>query len=599
MKYWAKGLFAGLLMAVRLAAQGGSISQMESLSAPTPHRLETVYAAAQRDGWLPQSSALKAAAFYAYEHDKLAAAEQWFNAYRWTILLGQSEGEFVSKWVAAVQAARVAHANMPTSYEPRQRPLAAVLSPQLQSWLLGNAAFSSQFFSLLSPVDNVPRVFEILGQLHQADPGRFKTYANLALAIAVVYDVPPPPHWPHAQVTPAALPRRLAAPLAAFTWWIGQERKGATFHQLTRLGADELKFVVDTAAPFPELEWTHSAVDLPLPQLAKSYAMVRYRTERLALNTAVWPGSTYKLPQILGTGGICTDQAYFATQVGKARGVPTLLICGAGNDARHAWFGFLDEGGKWQLDAGRYAEQRFVTGFALDPQTWAQFSDHELQFLSDRFRALPAFKQSQVHAVVAAEYLALDKAPAAAVAARKAVNFERRNQGGWETLFAAARKEGRDVKIVENLMREAALAFQRYPDLEAHYVNRVAESLRARGQTSAAEEEVRRIARQNKGKRGDLSVKQARDIVRRAIATQPLAEQIKAYNSAVDTYGHSAGVGFFDEIVAPFAVHLVQLNRRPEALNAIERSRRVLNVEPNSQLAGEIESLTRLVKIAN
>src|SRR5688572_5120302 len=162
--------------------------------------------------------------------------------------------------------------------------------------------------------------------------------------------------------------------------------------------------------------------------------MIRYRNDRVTSNTYAWTEQTYTLAEIMATGGICSDQAYFATQVGKARGVPTLLIYGAGNDGRHAWFGFLDEGGKWQLDAGRYAEQRFVTGFALDPQTWAQFSDHELQFLSERFRALPAFKQSQVHALFAAEYLALDKAPASAVAARKAVNFERRNQSGWETL---------------------------------------------------------------------------------------------------------------------------------------------------------------------
>ena len=40
------------------------------------------------------------------------------------------------------------------------------------------------------------------------------------------------------------------------------------------------------------------------------------------------------------------------------------------------------------------------------------------------------------------------------------MNFERRNQQGWDILIAAARLEGRDAKTIENLMREAALAFQ-------------------------------------------------------------------------------------------------------------------------------------------
>ncbi len=478
----------------------------------------------------------------------------------------------------------------------RARPLEAGLAPALQAWLVGNAAFSAEFFGLLSPVDFTPRVLEILNALHARDPVKFKTYAHLALAIAVVYDVPPPPIWPHGQVSATALPRTFPDPAEAFAWWSKQDQQGRTYHRLTKLGADELKFVVDVAAPFAELEWAQSVADYPLSHLDRAYTMVRYRNDRVANNSPVWLGKTYKLPEILAAGGICSDQAYFATQVGKARGVPTLLIYGAGNDGRHAWFGFLDTSQKWRLDAGRYAEQRFVTGFARDPQTWREFSDHELQFLTERFRELPSFRQSRVHERFAAVHLALGNAPAAGVAARKAVNFERRNQPGWEILIAAAQKEGRDARTVEGLLREAALAFQtRYPDLEAHYVNRVADSLRARGETSAAANEVRRIASKNKSGRGDLSIQQARDIVRRAIATQPLAEQIKAYNTVVDTYGRGAGIGFFDEVVTGFAEHLVQLNQRPEAMKAVDRARRTLKVEPGSQLDTESAALRKRV----
>jgi len=435
-----------------------------------------------------------------------------------------------------------------------------------------------------------------LNDLHRADPPRFRSHANLALAIAVVYDVPPPPAWPHGQVTAEALPRKFPAPLEAFAWWIKQDQAGRTLHKLARLTAAELKFVVDTPASLAELEWAQRTADFPLGQLAHAYTMVRYRQDRLANNTPIWPGPTYRLHEILAAGGICADQAYFATQVGKARAVPTLLFYGAGTDSRHAWFGFLDAGQKWRLDAGRYAEQRFVTGYARDPQTWRVFSDHELQFLSQRFRELPAFAQSRVQATFAAEYLALGKASAAGAAARRAVNFERRNQAAWETLVAAARQEGRDAKTVENLLREAALAFQLFPDLEAQYVNRVADSLRARGETSAAEAEVSRIARKNRSERRDLSVQQARDIVHRAMSTQPLAEQIDSYNTVIDRYGRGAGIGFFDEVVVGFAEHLLQLNQRGEALKAVERARRALKVEPNSQLASELEKLTKLVR---
>jgi hypothetical protein len=427
------GFFAALRMTGRVSliacvaasgvfAQQPAIPESEALNPPTAQRLAAIHAAAQRDGWAPHAAPLRAAAIRAYEREKFSAAETWLNVYRWAGLWGQTEAEFVPRWMDAVNAARVGHPNMSTRYELRPRPLAASAAPPFQLWALNNAAFSAEFFASLTSVDYLPRVLEILNELHQRNPAQVKTHASLALAIALVYDVPPPPIWPHGQVSATALPRTFPAPADAFAWWIKQEQTGRTFHRLSRLGADELKFVVDTVAPFAELEWAQGACDLPLGQLPRAYTMIRYRNDRVVNNNPVWPGRSYKLSDILSAGGICSDQAYFATQVGKARGVPTLLFYGAGNDGRHAWFGFLDGSQKWQLDAGRYAEQRFVTGLARDPQTWREFSDHELQFLSERFRELPSFRQSRVHATFAEEYLALGNAPAAGAAARKAVN---------------------------------------------------------------------------------------------------------------------------------------------------------------------------------
>ena len=583
---------------VPLLAQSATISDAEAFDPPTLQRLVSVHAAAQRDGWAPQTAMLRAAAMRAYEREKLPAAEGWLDAYRWSALFGQTEADFVPRWIQSVQSMQVGHANMARDYATRPRPLGASVAPALQAWLFTNSAFAQEFFALLSPVDYVPRAFEILNEIHQGDSARFKTHASLAIAIALVYDVPPPPHWPHGQVSTEALRRQFPAPAEAFEWWIRQEQRGRTYHRLSRLRAAELKFVVDTVVPFAELEWVQGAANFPLGQLARGYTMVRYRNDRVTSRQMNWSGRSYKLAEILAAGGICSDQAFFATQVGKARGVPTLFIYGAGNDGRHAWFGYLDGGQKWQLDAGRYAEQRFITGYARDPQTWREFSDHDLQFLSARFRELPSFQQSRLHEAFASEYLIQGNGPAAGAAARKAVNFERRNQNGWELLVAAARQEGRDAKTVENVLREAALAFQRYPDLEAHYVTRVAESLRARGESSAAEAEVRRIADKYKSGRGDISVQQARDRVRRAITTQPLAEQIRTYNTVVDTYGRGAGIGFFDEVVVGFTGHLVQLKQTAEAAKAVERARRALKVEPNSQLALEFERLASAVKNA-
>ena len=238
-----------------LAAQPAAIPEGELVQVPSSARLAVVHAAAQRDGWAPHVASLRAAALGAYRRDKLAVAAAWFNVYRWAALWGETEAAFVPRWITAVATMNVAHRNLPTRFATREVPVGAVVSSELQAWLLGNAVFSADFFELLSPVDFIPHVLQIMDTLYRADPARFKTYANLALAIAVVFDVPPPPDWPHGQVSATALPRKFPAPTEAFAWWIKRDQLGHGYHKLARLRPGELKFVIDAAAPFSELEW--------------------------------------------------------------------------------------------------------------------------------------------------------------------------------------------------------------------------------------------------------------------------------------------------------------------------------------------------------
>ncbi len=560
------------------------ISDAEAVLPPTPARLAALAKTAGTDHWRASVPLLRTAARTAYLRERSEAANRWLVVARWAAVLAKSEAEFVPEWIKAIEGARVERPNLASLYDTVNLPLGRWLSPDLQRWLVGNAAFGDEFFSLLAPQDHLPAVFQILNALHRRDPVKFARYSSLALAIALVHDVPPPPHWPHGQVSATALPRKMNAPSEVFDWWIAEDVAGRTFHRLARLQADELKFVVDAAAPLAELKWTQQVADYPLSHLDRAYTMVRYRQDRIANNNPIWPGATYTLHDILQAGGICVDQAYFATETGKARGVPTLFFTGAGNDGRHAWFGFLDTAQKWKLDVGRYAEQRFVTGYALDPQTWRQISDHELKFLAERFRTLPTFRQSAGHGAFAEDFLATKDFAAAARAARKAVTLERRNLPAWETLLAAEAKLPRTPRQIEAVLREAALAFQLYPDVAAGFSNRVSASLRARGETSAAEAEERDIARRNRSKRGDLSAQQAREILLRSMATDPVQAQERTYQSILASFGQGAGIGFFDQVVVTFVQHLVRLGHKPAAERALVRARQTLKFEPNSQL---------------
>lgn len=588
--------FVSIAAPVRLSAQTAAIPIDEIARPPSAERLDALVASASRDGWGRWVGPLRDAAFAAYTREP-AAAGPWYHLHRWAQLFATPRATAVQDWIKAVEKAGVAHRNMAERYALPPGSLVAEVSPELQRWLVGEPVFSQEFFETVTELDHPVAVLGLLQRLHRAGPAQFADYASLALALAVVHDVPPPPDWPHGQVSPQVLPRRLADPLESFNHWVRLDRANVTAHRLRRLPAAELKFVIDASAPLADLVWAQRQVTPPISELAKAYDMVRYRTERVERNQFSWPGRSYALASILQEGGICVDQAYFAVNAGKARGVPTLLFRGAGLDGRHAWFGYLGPTG-WVLDAGRYAEQRYVAGLAHDPQTWRNLTDHELLFLTERFRGTPLHRLSSLHAAFAAEYFRAGDAAAGLRAAREAVNRERRNLTAWQVLIAGQEAAGEPARMREATLREAMQAFARHPDLERDFAARLIASLRARGENSLAAVEEQRLVRKYQSGRPDLSVLQAGEMLQRSIATEDLPARIRTYRTILDRHGRGAGIDFFDKVVQPFVEHLRAENQYPAARDALERARRTLRVEQGGQLAGEFDRLAARLRVA-
>jgi len=578
---------------VSLAAAGETIPETELAREPSAERLDALVATAGKEGWGRWVPPLREAAFRAYAREPASAAP-WYYLYRWATLFSTPRAKAISTWIAAVEKSGGRHANMAARYEMPPGSLAGDVSPELQRWLVGQGAFSREFFETVGALDQPVEVLRLLDEIYRTNPALFADYVSLALAIAIVYDVPPPPDWPHGQVAAGILPRRLPAPLEAFTHWVRLDRANVTAYRLRQLSAGELKFVVDASAPLAELSWAQRNVTPPITELAKAYDMVAYRKERPARGQFMWPGPDYRLSTIQREGGICVDQAYFAANVGKARGVPTLLFRGAGLDGRHAWFGFLGPGG-WMMEAGRYAEQKYVTGMARDPQTWRELSDHEIRFLSERFQRTPLFQLASIHADFAAEYLQEGEEEAARKAAREAVSRESRHLRGWQLLIAASGTGAEGEARRESALREAMIALQRYPDLEREFGRQWIESLRARGEKSVADAEERRLVKKYQGSRTDLSIQQVAEMLQRSLREDDLATQVRVYQRLVDQHGRGAGTDFFDKVVVRFVEHLLAKREIPAARDALKRARQALRVEPGSQLEGEMKRLEGLL----
>jgi hypothetical protein len=140
-------------------------------------------------------------------------------------------------------------------------------------------------------------------------------------------------------------------------------------------------------------------------------------------------------------------------------------------------------------------------------------------------------------------------------------------------------------------LREAQYALQRYPDLEMSFSKLLVQSLRQRGQTSAATQEEQRILHKFQSSRNDLSVRSAAEMLDNSIQTEDFATQTKTYQTILATYGNGAGIDFFDQIVSRFARHCAELKQVPAGLNAIDRARITLRVEPGGQLDQEMARL--------
>ncbi len=555
--------------------------------APGNPEAELIELGARKHGWPAMARALRRAATGLYARGQVSLAESWYYAARWAEIFGESEATFQARWRDTMRREGLPMGRF-ASDDAGAEPLDGRLSRDFQLELLSDGKLSTAYFEIERPEDYRPEVLAILERLRAKDPSRFKEYASLALALAVVYDVSPPAYWPHGQVSEKVLPRVLPSPEDAWAFLVSTEREGKGLHRLRQLDPAELRFLVDLAASQQELRWAQANVKVPLARLAETYSSINYTTVRAVDGIYQWPGTDYALPTIRKVGGICVDQAYFATQAGKARGVPTLLFSGTGQDARHAWFGYLGPGRRWELNAGRYESQKFVTGIAYDPQTWGEISDHELVFMSEGFRRQPDYRTSRVHGCFARWLLDDGRIAEAAAAARAAVGLERRNLTAWDVLLATTPASG---AARESVLREAAGGLQAYPDLQAGFYRELAASLRQRGEIALAEQEERGIARRFQAKRLDLSVGQIAEKMARARATLTSDEQMRLYRTLVREYGRGAGIGFFDAIARPLLADLVRDGRYKEAREVAALAAQNLDAGPGTQLGEELRYL--------
>lgn len=410
-----------------------------------------------------------------------------------------------------------------------------------------------------------------------------------------MFDTPPPKIWPHAQVSEKYLPRKFPAPAEAFAGWKAARDRGRLLFQFERMSLDELKYLVASLATSEDRQWAQKSISINASNIGKLYSSVAYNYSRITAKQYDWNGSDYRLKTIRETGGICTDQAYFAAEAAKARGVPAFIFAGAGADGFHAWTAAMKKPGSWEFGIGRYEGARYVTGTTIDPQTWEIASDHDLESLREGFRNGAKYRENELHTIFAEKFLKSGDYSSAEKSARKALSLDKRNAKTWRILIDALQKSG-DEKKVLSALDEAVKAFFKYPDIDAEFRRELISKLKAASKEDEARKLSTSIILKTKSSRPDIAMSFARAELEGDIASGEAEKLATSYKRLLGVFKSDAAMSATG-ITIPIINALLKKGKIDETDEIMKITRQTLKTSRDSTLTQLLDNIDRQLSV--
>jgi len=465
-----------------------------------------------------------------------------------------------------------------------------VASPdQLKTFIaLGqDETISHLFVEKLDPLDVKSEALKNILRLDQANAADLHEYAALGVAYALVFDQPFPADWPHRQVDHAAVPIGDLDIVSRFNFYVQSNRDKKLDLDLTQLSFENLKFLVDSEVKLSELAYAQTN-RIPYFQFSDAFFSIQYATDRISSAASVytWPFPSYQLSDIEKNGGICIDQAYYAEILGKGRGIPTIRFTGYGMDGAHAWFGYLSNSGKWELDCGRYEEQDFPKGFAVDPQTWQPIDDSVLQNFFKNGTKDPNF-QPAMNALAWARLHEND--PSYAHILDDAQSIMPEWSGTWRMQAVLVEKSG-DLDKKKEFYGNWISQFGSYPEMKVEGQKRLYLDLKA-ADDPGADDLLKDIILQNRSEGFDLGIAAGADTISAKMKAQDWDGARIAYEGAIRDFGEDGGLTLYSKIVYPYIKMCLQNDKLDLADQAISFTEDRMTINADSQVG---QSFTEL-----
>lgn len=251
--------------------------------------------------------------------------------------------------------------------------------------------------------DRLSRVFQLLDRLRDKHPARLNDFATLTTSICVVHDREITRYLNENVV-------RGTDPIALFDYFT--QNQDSMFYGIRNVPSELLIHVVDSTSSPQEMQWALGNFSKDA-NIGKRFFEIQYDHKHVRSGSEKQITKLgYTLPNIRKHGGVCIDQAYYATQVGKAQGIPTAIAVALGGEVGHAWIGFLQANGKkgwWNFNAGRYAEYQGLAGAVEDPQTGELVPDSFISLSAEMISIKSEDRLTAMALADAAEHLILQE----------------------------------------------------------------------------------------------------------------------------------------------------------------------------------------------
>ena len=272
------------------------------------------------------------------------------------------------------------------------------------AWLADRPEIREAFWLAIDPHYDYPlQVVSMLGQLINAAPQNVEQFYHLAIAIAVVHDDPKAASNSQYFLIWGVEKQQFQPrpdPVAIFNYYTQPQMSKVAAVPLDKLVWPLLVHLADLDLNAHETQWVAGRYKNGRQNLAGTYTEVPYDNNKLEGKATSLGSRPYTMANILQYGGVCVDQAHYASRVMKSLGIPAVKVRGDGRYGGngHAWTGYLSAGRRSAAFAftGRYDYDYYYVGYVLDPQRSTMITDRSMAMdLSAALRDYHDFVQAR------------------------------------------------------------------------------------------------------------------------------------------------------------------------------------------------------------